>query len=215
MQSLVLFLMMIFVYPVIFFSSLHLFKANYDLKFTLFQIWSRWFIKRASAKVECERCDLIPLENDYIFIVTHESRWDACVLAEALPVRTHFILDESEKIPYLNGYLKRLKTLRISYKKNDFSNYIQNMENDLNESSLSLFLNSINGLDIPMSFYEQAKLGKWTLIPVLIKNSKNLLKKGRRHHVKVEIKVPLYFEEYGKSESDDIKKLILERLQEK
>ncbi len=214
MRALILFLMMLFVYPVVFFSSLHLIKSTYDLKYTLFQIWSRWFIKRASAKVDCKRCDLIPLENDYIFVVHHENKLDALVLAEALPVRTHFILDHSEKIPYMNVYLKRLNSDRLSYINDDFSKLTEKMENDLNESSITVFQNTLYGEKIPLNFYDLAKSQKWTLIPVMISNSKNLMKKGKHHHVEVEIKVPLYFEEYGKRSTEDIQKLILERLQE-
>ncbi len=214
MQAFILFIMMIFVYPVVFFSSLHLIKANYDLKYTLFQIWSRFFLKRASAKVECKRSDLIPLENDYVFIVHHESTLDVCALAEALPVRTHFILDKTEKVPYLNNYLKRLKSMRIDYSASNCHIYSEQFENDLNESSVTVFVNNLKNQILPIDFYDCAKSQKWTLIPVMIHNSKNLMKKGRHHKIEVEIKVPLYFEEYGKSSTEAIQKLILERLQE-
>lgn len=214
MQSLFLFIIMIFVYPVILFTSLHVIKGTYELKYTLFQIWSNFMLKRASSKVECKNSDLIPLENDYVFVVNHENKLDICLLTSALPVRTHFICDKTEKVPYLNVYLKRLKSIFVSYKNVDFSAYLSQFEDGLNESSLTIFLNTLSNEPLPSNFYTLAKQQKWTLIPVSIKNSANLLKKGKYHKVEVEIKVPLYFEEYGNNDIEVIQKLINERLKE-
>lgn len=215
MQKIILFIMMIFAYPVIFFSSLHLIKSNYELKYTLFRIWSRFFLKRASAKVVCEHSELIPLENDYVFLVNHESKLDCCILAEALPVQTHFILDKSERVPYLNTYLKRLNAIFVSYENCTLDQHINTLEDYLNESSITLFMNTLNNEACPECFLEIAKTEKWTLIPISISGSKKLMKKGRHHHVKVDIKVPLYFEEYGKFELNEIQNQILLRLDDK
>lgn len=212
MQNVRLFLMMIFVYPVIFFTSLHVISANYELKYTLFQIWARFFMKRASAKVECLRADLIPLENDYIFVVNHNNALDALILCAALPVRTHFILEKNEKIPYLNNYLKRLKTIRFENSLDE--SIIETVENDLNESSITVFTQSIASKPLPISFYELALKQKWTLIPVTIVGSQNVMKKGKFHNVKVVIKDPLYYEEYEKMNSNEIEESILHRIQE-
>ncbi len=212
MQALFLFIIMIFVYPVIFFSSLHLFKSTYDLKYTLFQIWARFMLKRAKAKIECERCDLIPLENDYVFIANHVNSFDTYVLAQALPVRTHFIFDKSARVPYLKVYLKRLKSLFVDYSNVDFKDYLSQLEDDLNESSMTVFNASLKQTPLPLSFYELAKNQKWTLICVTLKNSKNLLRIGKYHTVKAEISVPLYFEEYESLSCEAIQKQINERL---
>ena len=77
-----------------------------------------------------------------------------------------------------------------------------------------MFTKNLKGHPLPIEFYDCAKSSKWTLIPIFIHNSKNLMKKGRHHQVKVEVKVPIYFEEYGQSSAADIEKLILERLEE-
>lgn len=212
MQKFILFLKMIFVYPVIFFTSLHAIRADNDLKFTLFKLWSRFLVKQASAKVECTHTDLIPLETGYVFVLTHANPLDLCVFIEHLPVNTHFVLDGSETIPYLNGWLKRLKTLRLNPNGESFETIQSDFLAQMDESSVTVFFKSLQHKELSDAFYRLALKEHLTLIPVIIQNSDKLLKKGNHHRVMVDIQVPLYHEEYSDLNENELRQELQRRL---
>ena len=212
MQKFILFLKMIFVYPVIFFTSLHAIRADYDLKLTLFKLWSRFLVKQASAKVECTHTDLIPLETGYVFVLTHTNPLDLCVFIEHLPVNTHFVLDGSETIPYLKGWLKRLKTLRMIPNDETFETIQSDFLTQMDESSVTVFFKSLQHRELSDAFYSLALKEHLTLIPVIIQNSDKLLKKGKHHRVTVDIQVPLYHEEYSDLNETELRQELERRL---
>lgn len=212
MQRLILFLKMIFVYPVIFFTSLHAIRAEYGLKFMLFKLWSRFLVKQASAKVVFNHGDLIPLETGYVFIVSHTNPLDACVFIEHLPVETHFVLDANERIPYLNRWLKRLNTLRMNVTDSKFIPYSEEFLAQMDQSSITLFFNTLNGKELNEDFYQFAKKEHLTLIPVRLKNTDFLLKKGKHHSTSVDIQVPFYYEEYAEMSLDLIHRELSARI---
>lgn len=215
MQKLVLFLKMIFVYPVVFFTSLHAIKSDYSLKFMLFKLWSKFLVKQASAKVTLKHSDLIPLETGYVFVVNHANPLDPCILIEHLPVESHFVFDVTERVPYLNRWLKRLNTLRIDYSQSNFKSIKQEFLSQMDQSSIILFFNTLKGIELGELFYQFAKDEHLTLIPVRLENTQYLFKKGHHHHVTVDIQIPLYFEEYAEMTHDSIHRELKQRLEGK
>lgn len=200
-SKLKLFLLMPFVYPVIFFTSLHVIRSSYGLKYALFQIWSRWLLKRSKSKVNIIHPELIPLENDYVFVSSHGSNFDPLILASVLPVETHFILNDKERLPFINVYSKRMKIQRIYLDRHDLDT--KTIEQNLSQSSVCIFLDKFDENLGLQAFFQAAIEKHWTLIPVSIKNNENILRRGAFHSAVVEIKTPVYFEEYqGKSKSE-------------
>ena len=141
-SKLKLLLLMPFVYPVIFFTSLHVIRSSYGLKYALFQIWSRWLLKSSKSKVNMINPELIPLENDYVFVSSHGSNFDPLILASVLPVETHFILKDKERLPFVNVYSKRLKIQRIFPDRHDLD--LELIEQNLSQSSVCVFLDNFD-----------------------------------------------------------------------
>lgn len=210
LSKLKIILIMPFVYPVIFFSSLHVLKSNYGLKYALFQIWSRWLLKRAKTRVEIQHAELIPLENDYVFVSSHPSAFDPLILAAVLPVDTHFVLHQKDKFPFIHVYAKRLNIMRMS-QLNTASNLLK-IEKYLSESSVCIFQENQGKTDGLEAFYAAAIDKHWTLIPIDIKNSQGILKIQTYHKVLVEVKTPLYYEEYQGKNADELASLLNERI---
>jgi hypothetical protein len=205
-----LLLLMPFVYPVIFFTSLHVIRSNYGLKYALFQIWSRWLLKRSKSKVNIIHPELIPLENDYVFVSTHDSNFDPLILATVLPVETHFILNDKEKLPFINVYSKRMKIQRIYPDRHDLD--IEVIEQNLSQSSVCVFLEKFDANLGLQAFFQAAIEKHWTLIPVSIKNNEGILKNKGYHSAVVEIKTPVYFEEYKGNSGAELASLINDRI---
>lgn len=209
-SKLKLLLLMPFVYPVIFFTSLHVIRSSYGLKYALFQIWSRWLLKRSKSKVNIIHPELIPLENDYIFVSSHGSNFDPLILASVLPVETHFILNEKERLPFINVYSKRMKIQRIYPDRHDLD--IEAIEKNLSQSSVCVFLEKFDENIGLQAFFQAAIEERWTLIPVSIKNNEGILRNSGYHSVVVEIKTPVYFEEYQGKSSTMLASLINDRI---
>lgn len=209
-SKLKLLLLMPFVYPVIFFTSLHVIRSSYGLKYALFQIWSRWLLKRSKSKVNIINPELIPLENDYVFVSSHGSNFDPLILASVLPVETHFILKDKERLPFVNVYSKRLKIQKIFPDRHDLD--IEVIEQNLSQSSVCVFLDNFDDHLGLQTFFKAATEKHWTLIPVLIKNNEGILKNKGYHSAVVEIKTPVYFEEYEGKSSAELASLINDRI---
>jgi|GEM_PF-1733277 len=196
MKKLILFLQMIFVYPVIVFSSLHVLKSSFDLKYALLQIWAKTLLKMGNVKVLLKHQELIPLENGYVFVSSHDSSFDALSLIHCLPVSTNFIFDHREKTPYLNIWFKRLQSLYISYKESNTSLNVPQLTTLMGQHNVTIFSKNLKNQalnpEIFKIFYEM----KLTLIPISIQGNSNILKKGRFHTVNVEVCLPLHHEEY-------------------
>lgn len=196
MKKLLLFLKMIFVYPVILFSSLHVIKAGFDLKYAVLQIWSKTLLKMSNTKVLLKHQELIPLENGYVFMSTHDSEFDALILIHSLPVFTNFIFDTKESFPYLKIWFKRLRSGFVSYHDHTFPVSPTQIIELMGKHNVTIFLNNLKNQPLSTEALKTLYDLKLTLIPVSIQGNSNILKKGRFNTVNVEICLPLHYEEY-------------------
>jgi len=194
---------MLFVYPPIFFSALSVRKSDFALKYASFRMWTDSYLKLLGVTTELIHSNLIPLEDGFLFVVSHESTIDSLVLADTLPVKTNFLLDQKESVPYMNIWFKHLQTIRFDRTMTVFKPLFEAFNQSMNDcDNLCVFKNSLNGVELPSSFLELAYQSEKTLIPVKIKGSQEALVKGGSHRVIVEIGLPLHFEEYGTTSYD-------------
>lgn len=198
MKKIILFLEMLFVYPPIFFSALSVRKSDFSLKYASFKMWANSYLKLLGVTPELIHPNLIPLENGFIFIVSHESAIDSLILADVLPVKANFLMDHKESVPYMNVWFRVLKSIRFDRSMADFRSLNMAFNQSIQEcDNLCVFKNSLIGVELPSSFLELAYQSEKILIPVKIKGSQAALLKGGSHKVRVEIGLPLHFEEYG------------------
>lgn len=205
-------LLMPFVYPAIFFSSLHVLKASDELRYTVYLIWAQWLLKMSSTKVTILQKQLIPLENGYVFVAQQANKMDPLIVSAALPVQTYFMLDQKARVPFIHLWIKMIRTLMISSSKENFTQHETWLEQRLSQANLTLFLNNHLQENVHASFYEVAFKHHLTFVPLKIENNRSIFKKGAHHHVKVTVGIPLYHEEYALYDVNKLKDELFERI---
>jgi len=212
MKHIVLFIKMFIYYPTILLSPLHINRNDFDLNQVTAKMWSTIILKLVKVKTEILHINHIPLEDGFIFLAEEKNPYDSIILLSIFPINISFILNKTTKIPFLRNWFNRILTLYIE-SKYDFVSHVDEVENlMINSGNIIIYLNQLERLESLESFIEYAYHTKKTLIPLSISGSKNIMKKGNYHKVKVDICLPLHFEEYQTMSKDLCIKEIRDRI---
>jgi hypothetical protein len=195
MRKIILWLKMWFTYPVICFAYLHSIKATYKEQQSMLKVLATMVVNMTKTKIEVSNTNLIPLEDGYFFISNHQSSYDGLVLINSIPIDVLFYLKTTEKIPYLNLFVKLIGSIKYTDELIDQSNASikEKLNNKLN------VVTYINGLDqkrVDGRILDSSYQNHNAIIPIVIKHSKNMVRKA---YSKVELIfcTPLHYEEYG------------------
>ena len=196
MKHIILFIKMIIYYPSILLSPLHIRKDDFDLNQVTSKMWATLILKLVKVKSDIAHVNHIPLEDGFIFLANYSNPYDSILLLSLFPINISFILDDKTKIPFLKNWFKRIRTLFI--KSNyDFVENVDHIENLMIDSSnIIVYTNQLKELNCLTSFIEYAYHTKKTLIPLTIKDTQNIMRKGNYYKTLVDIGLPLHYEEY-------------------
>lgn len=196
MKHIVLFIKMIIYYPSILLSLLHIRKDDFELNQITSKSWASLLLKLVKVKSEIKHINHIPLEDGFIFLAHETNPYDSILLLSLFPINISFILDETSKIPFLKNWFKRIKTLFIKPNYNFVEN-VDEIENLMIDSgNLIVYTNQLKKLNCLDYFIDYAYHTKKTLIPLSIKDTQNIMRKGKYHKTLVDIGLPLHYEEY-------------------
>jgi len=212
MRKSILWLKMWFTYPVIFFTYLHSIRASYIEQQNMLKVWSVILLKMTKTKVEVINSNLIPLEDGYLFISNHRSTYDGLVLINGIPINVGFYLHNSERTPYLKLFIKLIGSVKYTnetlYETNDLIK--QKLSQKLN---IATFINTLDQKRVDSQILASCYQNQNAIIPIVIRNSRNMVKKA---YTKVELVfcTPLHYEEYGALSYNDCLVEIQRRMNE-
>ncbi|MEI7668355.1 MAG: 1-acyl-sn-glycerol-3-phosphate acyltransferase, partial [Erysipelotrichaceae bacterium] len=169
-------------------------------------------LKMTKTKVEVTNANLIPLEDGYFFISNHQSSYDGLILINSIPIDVIFYTKNTEKFPYLKLFVKLIGSIRYT---DEFIDQTNDAIKEMLSNKLNV-LTYINNLDQKMvdsRILDSSYQNHNAIIPIVIKHSKNMVKKA---YTKVELVfcTPLHYEEYGSFSNSECMIEIQKRMDE-
>jgi len=213
MRYIVITLKLLIYIPSLWLSRLHILKADFEMRLDLVRVWSSTLLKMIKTKVQLIHKNHIPLEDGYVFLVNHTSAYDVMMLTDVFPVNFGLILDKNDSIRWINPLISALKPMKIDYESFAFDDadelclaYLKAHQN------IILFNQSLSGKTLNLSFYTWLKAHRLTVIPVRVHGAERILK-SKQSVVRIDIALPLYFDEYQMMSPEQFKAELSSTLQ--
>jgi len=176
-----------------------------------------WFILLFLIRIEIKNSDRIPSTGPLVLASNHVSLWDPIILGVFLPRKLHFMAkEELFKIFLVGSIVRKLGTFPVKRGKADRNAIRESIKVLKSEKVLCIFpegTRSKNGqlLDFLPGVTMIAQKGKAPLIPIGLKGTDNIFKKGFRTKIELNIGEPLYIENMyeGKITSEQLDKITI------